>query len=415
MKKWFIMIRSLPGVLLFLSAVFILSSCAKEEPLTASSNPLSKQIEKMSFFTENYAPFNYEQEGQLYGVSVDILEALFTKMNVNLNRSDVNLVDWSAGYKATLQSTGTMLFSTVRIPERENLFKWVGPIAPHKDVLIALKSRHVTVSVPGDMANYKTGAIRDYSSIQLLLNYGVNYSSLFIAENVNDLYAMLANGTVDCIAYTEMGHKLVLSGLGLNEADYEFPFSLRVSELYYAFNISTSNEVISFFQDALDNLKNDKTGDGNSIYEKIINNYHIIRQSEDGITLQQVMNLVDITSSHLTADAPGTLIKVNNGDDPYKNKDIPALYSFAYDTSVTMMAHAENKLLVGVSFRGKTDVAGKKFRDEIVAGALLNGTGWVDYIYTKPNEGGLYYKTTYYKLTYGSDGKQYIVCCGKYK
>lgn len=406
---------SLPALLLFLFSLFALSSCNKEEPLTADNNPLVKQIEKMNFFTENYPPFNYEEEGILYGVSVDILEALFTKMKVSLDRRDFQPVQWAAGYQTVLQTPNTMLFSTVRLPERENLFKWVGPIAPHKDVIISLKSRHVVINSAADLQNYKIGAIKDYSSIQILLNAGVSPAALYQANNAGDLYGMLANGTVDCIAYTEIGHKLILNALGLNEADYEFPYTLRVSELYYAFNISTSNEIISFFQNALDNLKNDKTGDGNSIYEKIINNYHIIRQSEDGITLQQVMNLVDITSNHLAADAPGTLIKMNNGEHPYKDKDLPALYSFAYDTSVTMRAHAENKLLVGVSFRGKTDVAGKKFRDEIVAGALLHNSGWVDYIYTKPNEGGLYYKTTYYKLTYGSDGKIYIVCSGKYK
>jgi polar amino acid transport system substrate-binding protein len=63
----------------------------------------------------------------------------------------------------------------------------------------------------------------------------------------------------------------------------------------------------------------------------------------------------------------------------------------------------------------KVDVSGKKFRDDIVTGAIKNKTGWVDYVYTNPAESGLYYKTTYYKLTRGSDGKRYIVCCGKYK
>jgi len=40
-----------------------------------------------------------------------------------------------------------------------------------------------------------------------------------------------------------------------------------------------------------------------------------------------------------------------------------------------MVAHADNILLVGVNFRGKTDVAGTPFRDYIIQGALANGTG----------------------------------------
>jgi len=46
---------------------------------------------------------------------------------------------------------------------------------------------------------------------------------------------------------------------------------------------------------------------------------------------------------------------------------------------------------------------------------LEEGSGWVDYIYTKPDQSGLYLKTTYFTLTTGSDGKQYIVCAGRYK
>ena len=39
-----------------------------------------------------------------------------------------------------------------------------------------------------------------------------------------------------------------------------------------------------------------------------------------------------------------------------------------------------------------------------------NGTAYIN-----PVVAGLYYKTTYYRLADGSDGRQYIVCCGKYR
>ncbi|HEY9757464.1 MAG TPA: cache domain-containing protein [Oculatellaceae cyanobacterium] len=86
-----------------------------------------------------------------------------------------------------------------------------------------------------------------------------------------------------------------------------------------------------------------------------------------------------------------------------------------YDTNMTIVAHADNIQLVGDNFKGKTDVTGKPFRDEILEGALKNGTGWVDYVYMHPVQANLYYKTTYYQLTEGSDGKSYIVCSGNYK
>ncbi len=249
----------------------------------------------------------------------------------------------------------------------------------------------------------------------LLLEAGIPQNELIIAENSSELYAFLENDSADCIAFTEIAHPLMLQALGLNSADFEIVYTLKVEELYYAFNINTSDELIDFLNEGLELVKDDKAADGSSIYEKILSSYNVINQSDDGITKEQVIALVELSAGHIEADAAGTFAKMNASQAPYIDADKPALYAFVYDTELTMVAHAANHLLVNRNFSGKTDAAGKAFRDEILAGALANGSGWEDYVYTKPGEGGLYYKTTYYQLTEGSDGKQYIVCSGKYK
>jgi polar amino acid transport system substrate-binding protein len=415
MKNYFSRIPFILLPILFFSVTVLIDSCSDNNSTSPDNTELIKQIENITFYTENYPPFNYEQDGNVYGVSIDILEELFIKMNVELDRAIISINEWNVVYQATLETKNTMLFSTVRSDERENLFKWVGPIAPHKDVIISLAAGNVTVNNSNDLLNYRIGVIRDYSSIQLLLSYGINESGLTIVDNAGDLYSMLVNGTVDCIAYSEIGHGLMQSVLALNEADFKIQFVMKVSELYYAFNNNTFGDIINYFQNALDELKDDRTSDGSGVYDKIISNYNIINHSNDGITSEQVINLVEQTSSGITENAAGTFTKINNSEHPYKDRDFPALYAFVYDTSLTMVAHAANSLIVGANFKGKPDVSGKKFRDEILAGALSGGTGWEDYIYTKPGEGGLYYKTTYYKLTPGSNGKLYVVCAGKYK
>jgi len=131
------------------------------------------------------------------------------------------------------------------------------------------------------------------------------------------------------------------------------------------------------------------------------------------VTEENVMNLVDTTSSDLSADAQGTLEKIIKGEHPYKNKDNSAFYVFVYDTRLVVLAHWKNAIM-GRSYKGKPDVRGKKFRDEILAGALSNTTGWVDYSYVKPGDQGIHKKKTYYKLVSGSDGNKYIVCAGMY-
>ncbi len=399
----------IPLILLVFSLFF--SGCRKAQDVDS----FKADILAITYMTEYYAPFNYEQGGELYGVSVDILRSLFEKFGINPDNITIQMSDWAEAYQQTLDEANTMLFSMVRIPERENLFKWVGPIAPQKQILVTRKSSGVVIENDADMANYTIGVIEGYSDIQVLLDAGVPQNKLIEYPDPFTLYENLAEGNVQCIAYSDAGNNLMLVSLGLDPDDYEIAYIYKVLQLYYAFNINTAANIINYFEDKLEELKNDKTGDGSSVYEKILNKYNIIQHVQDNITEEMVTDLVNLTSSHIEASAEGTFEKINQGLAPYKDPVNPALYTFVYDTSVTIVAHATNPLLVGVNFKGKTDAAGKLFRDEIVQGALDNGTGWVDYIYTKPDESGLYYKTSYYKLTYGSDGVPYVVCAGRYK
>jgi len=389
---------------------FILIQC-KKDPLPVNGDP-----EKFTYLTEDYPPFNYLENGIPNGVSVDILEDLFSRLNLSINRSAITVGEWATAYETVLNTPETMLFSAVKTAERDTLFKWVGPIAPHSEVALALASSEIVLKQVSDINNYFIGVVKDYSSIDMLLDQGIYRTNIVIYDSPAELYkALVESMEVQLISYSKAGHALMVQALNYSPASFSLPYTIHTDELYYAFNRETDDAMIADFQSHLDKLKTDKSADGSSVYEKILNQYSVIQHINDGITNEMVINLVNQTAADLAADDIGTISKMNQGLQPYKNKDNPALYSFAYDTNVVMVAHATNTSLVGTSFAGKPDVAGKNFRDEIVQGALANGTGWVDYVYTKTDQSGLYYKTTYYKLVTGSSSKVYIVCAGKFK
>ena len=135
---------------------------------------------------------------------------------------------------------------------------------------------------------------------------------------------------------------------------------------------------------------------------------------EAKITEKQVTTLVETTCEALQKDAAATLAAINKGAAPFKDSANPALYAFVYDLDVKLIAHPKPDL-VGKSMKGKPDLKGRKFRDEIVEKAQKEQTGWVDYLYQKPGESGIYEKTTYFEFTKGSDGASYVVCSGKYR
>ena len=142
-----------------------------------------------------------------------------------------------------------------------------------------------------------------------------------------------------------------------------------------------------------------KDEQGVSDYERIIYRNLGVGCARQAFTDDLVVELVNTTAAAIENNAADTFRRINAGEAPYRNQEDPSLYVFVYDMNLTMVAHADNIQVVGENFRGKTDVTGKPFRDDILEGALNNGTGWVDYVYMHPVQANLYYKTTYYRLT----------------
>ncbi|MCF8358714.1 MAG: transporter substrate-binding domain-containing protein [Prolixibacteraceae bacterium] len=392
--------------------VVLLFSCKTDDEI--ASTTLTK-IESIAYITENYPPYNYYEGDHFHGLATELLVEIWNNMGVNLTNEDIVLMDWDDGYNKTLSEENTVLFSTAKIPERENLFKWVGPITVINESIIARAGSGITISTEADLANHSIGVVKDYSNISLLNERGIQTSELTEVANAEQLYTKLTNGEVDCIAFSETTGNIIINALGYSPGDFVSVYTLSSTEIYYAFNINTDNKVIEAYQTTLEKLKEEKAADGFSVYEKILSSYRLIQHSDDGITEQMVIDLVEQTAADLETNRDATLTSINNGNAPYKNPGNSALYAFVYDTTVTILAHATNPSLVGKCLKGKPDVTGKNFRDDIVNGALKNGTGWVDYIYSKPDRGGLYQKTSYYKLTIGSTGEKLIVCAGKYK
>lgn len=396
-------------IILTLLCLPVLFTQCKKDKLPVNGDPV-----KFTWLAEDYPPFNYLENGSAQGVSVDILEDLFTRLKLPIDRTAIEISDWASAYETTLSKPGNMLFSMVKTPERTNLFKWVGPIATHNEVVIFLKKSNVQIKEIANLNNYFTGVIEGYSSIEVLMNRGVLRPNIIVYKSVSELYrALMENFEVQCIAYSDAGHNLALQAFGYPKDDFATPYTIVSDELYYAFNKETADEMITDFQNQLNLLKSDRATDGSSTYEKILNRYSVIEHSTDGITDEMVISLVNKTAADIESNAAETFTKINAGLAPYRNASNSALYTFVYDTDVVMVANAGTPSSVGTSFAGKPDVAGKFFRDEIVQGALSNGSGWVNYIFTKPDLSGLTYKTTFYKKTTASNSKVYIVCAGK--
>jgi polar amino acid transport system substrate-binding protein len=380
---------------------------------TLTASPVG--MNDLKFVTEDYPPFNYVENGTLEGISVDMLAGVFMEMNMTFTPDRIKVLPWADAYETALDENNTVVLAVTKLPERENLFKWAGPIGSHHLVVFSHRDDHIVINTSRDLYGYRIGVVKDDAAILQLEDLGVNESQLVVMENVPELIAAMQAHTIDLWCYGENAGRYYTGKATGDPGYFEVAYTLDSADIYYAFNRNTPDETVEVFQAALDTLRNAPDSEGITEYQRIV--YHYVGVTcvdNPPVTPEQVTGLVNFTAAAMEKDTPGTISRINAGEDPFWDKNNRALYVFVYNTNETIVAEADNPLLVGVNVKGKTDVAGTPFRDQITEQALTKGTGWVDYIWVIPDESGVYYKSAYFRLIQGSDSQPYIVISGLY-
>jgi polar amino acid transport system substrate-binding protein len=367
---------------------------------------------KLRVITEEYPPFNFTDEaGNITGQSTEVVRQVMSKTS---GQANIEVLPWDQGYALVQKEQGTMLFSTARIPQRENLFKWVGPIGTSDNWFYCKRGADKVISSLEDAKKVKSIAVYKDDFNQIFLQ-GNGFTNLDISQNNAECVKKLVDGKVDLWLGPAEGLHFITYACGINPAEIEAVRFVHRVDWYIAFNKDTPDATIQAWQQALDSLKKKSNKDEMSAYENIVTSYALPRYTTGGISKDQVIKLAEQTAGAIRSDAPSAIKAINSSSAPYLDPQNSALYVYVFDKYVTEMANADNPAAVGRNFKGVPDAAGKLFRDAIVDNAIKSGSGWEDYVFTMPGKIGLFYKTAYYKLVTGSDGKEYIVCVGRYK
>ncbi|WP_258405279.1 substrate-binding periplasmic protein [Shewanella mesophila] len=230
-------------------------------------------MSQLTYFTESYPPYNYRENNQFTGISVDLLDAAITKSAPEFDRTQIQLVPWARGYKLTRVGKDTVLFSTTRTAYREPVFEWVGPIAATKIVLFAAKDRQLKITKQSDLEQYNIGAIRDDIGEQSLLAIGISKSKIRRAHDATSLAQMLERNRIDLWAYDEVVGRWLLKNGGLNTDKFEVVYVLKESQLYYAFSRDSDPLLRQQLQQGIDKVKTNVQANGCTEYENIVNKY----------------------------------------------------------------------------------------------------------------------------------------------
>jgi len=207
-------------------------------------------------YTEQLPPFNYMENDKVVGSSTALLEEMFKKSGHSIAHGKVALTSWARGYHEALNTPNTVIYSTARTPERENLFKWVGPVNKLTIGLIAKKSAKIIIKETGAyLNNYKIAVMHETAGESILLNVGVKPENLERFSSATSQIKKLHGGRVDMMAFGVEAMYQLLRNEGIDPSEYEMVYALKESDLYFAFHKDTDDAIIKAFNDILKTIK----------------------------------------------------------------------------------------------------------------------------------------------------------------
>ena len=209
----------------------------------------------LTILTENLPPLNYLKDGVLVGPSVEIVREIQRRVG---SHEQIEVYPWARAYKTALEKENVVLFSMTYTEDRLDKFKWIGPVAKKRDILVAKKGSGIKIRSLKDAKNVKRiGTVRDDTKEVLLK--GLGFTNLEPVSDERQNAKKLVLGRIDLWVYKKPGLRTVCE---LAEVDYdevEEVFHLREIELMIAFSKKTPDGMVQKWRNAFNEMLNDGT------------------------------------------------------------------------------------------------------------------------------------------------------------
>ena len=207
--------------------------------------------QELTIFVDRWPPYNFEENGKIVGISTELIEAALKKANM---RYKLVIYPFKRALITVQSNPNTMLFTVARIPQREDMFAWIGPLHPRKVSLYKLKDRtDILINDIEDIKKYRTGVLLGGSVEKFLLAKGFHGDNYYSIRNSEQLLKMLIEKRLDLIPGDPLDLAYQIKTLGHRPSELEIAYPLSDEGGYYMIaNKDTSNEIIMKIQKALE-------------------------------------------------------------------------------------------------------------------------------------------------------------------
>jgi polar amino acid transport system substrate-binding protein len=157
-----------------------------------------------------------------------------------------------------LEDENVVLFGTTYTKERHDKFKWVGPLATKRDILVAKKGSGIKINSLEDAKKVKRiGTLRDDTRESLLKSVG--FTNLEPVSDEQKNAKKLVLGRIDLWAFKKPGLKTVCELAGVDYNEIEEVYHLREINVDIAFSKKTADSIVQKWTDAFNEMLADGT------------------------------------------------------------------------------------------------------------------------------------------------------------
>ncbi len=226
-------------------------------PTQTESTGLKEANLSLNIYTENSPPANYLADGRLQGRAVEIVREILRRLQLP---ELIEVVPWARGYSLATSQPNVALFSTTRLPQREKLFKWVGPIYSQIWGFYGKKGSGIKINSLEDakrvarIGTYLKDAKEQYLQVK-------GFRNLVSAnKNIGNIRHLMDNH-IDLWVSSDFNMPFLARQAGIEPDRLELVFAFKKVQNYIAFSLQTNDRLVHRWQQTLDAIKHDGTYD----------------------------------------------------------------------------------------------------------------------------------------------------------
>lgn len=209
----------------------------------------------LTIATEDSPPSTIVKNDTLSGISVDIVREIQRRTG---DSTRIEVFPWARAYTMASTTPDVVLFATTRTPERDPLFRWIGPIFSIKWGFYALKGKGRPLS---SLEDAKTGVIigtyKDDAREQYLKSQGFTNLESASTQMIN--IRKLKAGRIDLLVSTNIGVSTMPESAGLKPGELVNVFTFKEVDLYIVFSRGSDEATVAAWEKAFKGMQEDGT------------------------------------------------------------------------------------------------------------------------------------------------------------